>query len=111
MSHRTPKPSNLEALDRFWRRSPFHDESIESVAALNKRVVIRLTEMTLVIIGATDLKRCELPSIWLYESIVQERGRLILDVETTTDCIEVAGTDIRLIRNSELTVMIPPIDN
>jgi hypothetical protein len=76
MSRRSREPSNLEALDRFWRRSPFHDESIEAVTALNSRVVIRLTELTLVITGATDLKRCELPTVWLYQSIEHEGGRL-----------------------------------
>jgi hypothetical protein len=110
MSRRSRETSNLEALDRFWRHSPFHDESIEAVTALNSRVVIRLTELTLVVTGATNLKRCELPAVWLYESIVQEGGRLILDVETDTGHLHVAGAGVRLIRNSDLAVLIPPID-
>ena len=110
MSHRTREPSNLEALDHFWRRRSFHDESIEEVTALNRRVVIRLTEMTLVITGTVDLKRCELPAVWLYESIVQEGGRFILDVETDTGHLKVTGTDVRLIRNSDFAMLIPPID-
>ena len=33
MSHHTGEISNPELLDRFWRRSPFHDESILEVTA------------------------------------------------------------------------------
>ena len=110
MSHRHSEPTNLEARERYWRRSPFHGESIEEVTALNKRVVIPLTLMTLVITGATDLKRCELPAVWLSDSMVQEGDGLVLDVETDTGRLKVTGTDVRLIRNSDLAVLIPPID-
>ena len=74
------------------------------------RVVIRLKEMSLVITGATDLKRCELPAVWLSETMAQDRGKLILDVVTDTGHIRVTGADLRLIRNSDLAVLIPPID-
>jgi hypothetical protein len=110
MSHRARAPSNLEALDRYWRRSPFHDHEIREITALNGRVVIRLKEMSLVITGATGLKRCELPAVWLSESVAQEDGKLILDVQTETGRIRVAGVDVRLFRNSDLAVLIPPID-
>ena len=110
MSHRNREPSNVEALNRFWRRSPFHDAPIEEVNALNRRVVIRLTEVSLVITGATDLKRCELPAVWLQESLIQDGGRLFLNVETDTGHLKVSGVDVRLIRNSDLAVLIPPID-
>src|SRR5438552_3593419 len=110
MSERRREPTNLEALERFWRRSPFHDESIESVAALNKRVVIRLGGMTLVITGATGLRRCELPAVWLYESLALKGDRFTLEVETDTGDLSVTGSDVRLIRNSDLAVLIPPID-
>lgn len=110
MSHRTRESSNFEALERFWRRSPFHDESIVEVKALNKRVIIRLERMTLVITDVTDLKRCELPAKWLYESIKRNGVKFYLDVETTTGHLKVVGCDIRLIRNSDMAVLIPPID-
>ena len=74
MSQRHVEHTNLEALDRFWRRSHFHDEFIEHIAAMNKRVVIRLKEMTLVITGATGLKPCELPAVWLYQSVAFNGG-------------------------------------
>jgi hypothetical protein len=110
VSQRTRKPSNLEALDRYWRRWSFHDHEIREITALNRRVVIRLKEMSLVITGATSLKRCELPAVWLYDSIAQEGGKVVLDVETNAGHIRVTGTDVRLIRNSDLAVLIPPID-
>jgi hypothetical protein len=84
MSHRSRNPTNLESLDRFWRRSPFHDDSIQEVTATNKRVVIRLTRLTLVITGASDLTRCELPAVWLRESLVPKGDGFILDVATET---------------------------
>jgi hypothetical protein len=110
MGHHTCEPSNLEALDRYWRRSPFHDQEIREITALNRRVVIRLKETSLVITVATDLTRCELPAVWISESIAQERGKFILVVQTDTGQIRVAGADVRLIRNSDLAVLVPPID-
>jgi hypothetical protein len=110
MNRHPQTTTNLEALEHYWRRSSFHDELIEEVAALNKRVLIRLTHMTLVVTGATDLKQCELPADWLDCSIVRERDRFILDVETDSGHIKVTGTDVRLIRNSDLAMLIPPVD-
>ena len=83
---------------------------IEEVSALNKRVVIRLEEFTLVVTGAIDLKRCDLPAIWLYDSITEKLGRVCLDVETDNGHLIVTGLDLRLIRNSDLAMLIPPID-
>jgi hypothetical protein len=110
MSQRSREPTNLECLDRFWRRSPFHDRPIEEVTALNKRVVIRLKELTLIITGATDLTRCELPAVWLRESIAPKGEGFSLDVETDTGHLRVSGSDVRLVRNNDLAVLIPPID-
>jgi hypothetical protein len=102
--------SNLDALEIYWRRLPFHDEAIESVVALNRRAVIRLRNMTLVVTGASSLKRCDLPAIWLYESITRQGGNFVLDVETDTGHLVVAGADVRLIRNSDLAMLVPPVD-
>ncbi|WP_337177718.1 hypothetical protein [Paludisphaera sp.] len=110
MSQRPRADANLEALGRFWRRSPFHDRSIEEITALNRRVVIRLADLTLIVTGATDLERCELPAVWLRESLMLAGEGFKLDVETETGPLRVAGSDIRLIRNSDLAMLIPPID-
>ncbi len=110
MSKPSRVSANLEALDRFWRRSPFHDDSIEEVTALNKRVLIRLEGLTLVVTGATNLGRCELPAVWLRESIAPKGDGFLLEVETDTGHLRVAGGDVRLIRNNDLAMLIPPID-
>ena len=110
MGQRKQSLENLEALKRFWRRSPFHDERIEEMIAVNRRVVIRLARMSLVITEVTNLKRCELPALWLYDSITTTGGEFVLDVETDRGDFKVKGKDIRLIRNHDLAVLIPPID-
>ena len=83
---------------------------IEEVSALKKRVVIRLEEFPLVVTGATDLQRCELPAVWLDESVAEKLGRFLLEVETDMGHLTVTGADLRLIRNSDLSVLIPPLD-
>lgn len=110
MSQHVGNSTNLELLEQFWRRSSFHDRLIEEVAALNKRVVIRLADLTLIITQATELERCALPAVWLRESIITKREGFSIDVETDTGRLRVAGRDVRLIRNSDLAVLIPPID-
>ncbi len=101
MSKPTRESTNLEALDRFWRRSPFHDDSIEEVTAINKRVIIRLTNLTLVVTGVTGLVRCELPAVWLAESIVPKGDGFLLDVETDDESLQITGKDMGLIRNDD----------
>ena len=110
MRDRPEVASNLELLERFWRRSGFHDYEIEQVSAINRRVIIRLTHMTLIVTGATDLERCELPTAWFSESVSQVKKQLTLKVVTETGTLKVVGADIRLIRNNDLAVLIPPID-
>jgi hypothetical protein len=104
------EPTNLELLERHWRRSPFHDQEIQEISALNKRVVIRLTDMTLVITDATKLERCETPTVWLYDKITPGTAGFSLDVETDEGWLRVSGSDVRLIRNNDLAVLVPPID-
>jgi hypothetical protein len=110
MRHHPHDPSNVEALELFWRRRTFHDMAIEEVSALNKRVIIRLSEFTLIVTGVTSLKRCELPADWLYHTVTEKAGGFRLDVETTDGHLTVSGVDVRLIRNSDLAMLIPPVD-
>lgn len=104
------KPTNLEALERFWHRSSFHDRLIEEVTALNRRVVIRLVDLTMIVTGATELKRCETPALWKSETLTPTGPGLVLDVETDVGRLRVVGADVRLIRNVDLAMLIPPID-
>ena len=107
---RAPDFANLDALDRYWRRSSFHDEVVVEVRALNKRVVIRLTDLSLVITNATSLQRCELPAVWLSELVVRTGHQFRLEIETESGPLAVTGDDVRLIRHADLAVLIPPVD-
>ncbi len=108
-----PKPKyqdHLDRLERYWRRSTFHDAEIESITAINKRAIIRLTDMTLIVTGVTELKRCETPTSWLDYELKPQGERFRLDVETEEGPLSIVGTDIRLIRNCDMAILIPPID-
>jgi hypothetical protein len=103
----------MDALDQFWRRSPFHDMVVETVSALNRRVLIRLKEYTLIATGVTaadGLTQCELPAVWLSERIQPKSRGYLFEVETEGGTFSIAGSDVRLIRNNDLAILIPPID-
>ncbi|AMV17185.1 hypothetical protein [Planctomyces sp. SH-PL14] len=110
MSKASPLSQHLAALQQFWRREPFHDAPILDVSALNRRALIRLAEWTLVITGCSRLERCGTPTVWLYESVQPDPNGFELVVETEEGNLKVRGTDLRLIRNSDLSMVIPPID-
>lgn len=110
MSKASPATQHLAALQQFWRREPFHDAPILDVSSLNRRVLIRLPEWTLVITGCSRLDRCGTPTVWLYESIHAEPNGFELVVETEAGDLKVRGTALRLIRNNDLSIVIPPID-
>lgn len=110
MSKASPAAQHLAALQQFWNRETFHDAPILEIAALNRRALIRLAEWTLVITGCSRLQRCATPTVWLYESIHPEPNGFELVVETEAGPLEVRGTDLRLIRNSDLSIVIPPVD-
>ena len=105
--------SNLDTLQAFWNRHSFHDASIDKVSALNKRVVIRLDEYSLVVTGVTaviGLNNCEFPTSWLYHRITNVPSGFRLDVEAELGDFAITGSDVRLIRNEDLAVLVPPID-
>jgi hypothetical protein len=87
--------------------------AVETVSALNRRVLIRLRDYTLVATGVTaanGLTGCELPSAWLSERLQDRSGRYLLEVETDGGNFSIMGSDVRLIRNSDLAMLIPPVD-
>jgi len=110
MSDRQTARVNWEALNRFWQRTNFHDMAIEQISALNRRVNIRLKEFTLVVTKTTELQRCELPAVWLVDSVTDTPAGFRLSVETDRGQLIVSGVDVRLLRNCDLAVLIPPID-
>lgn len=105
---------NWQLLERYWRRRCFHDIPIESVWAGRRRVVIRLQTYTLVVTNVTKLTRCELPAIWLYDSLKPTASGCVLDVETDTGHLIVSGADVRLLTIDDVgdcRILIPPIDS
>lgn len=110
MSKASPVTQHLAALQQFWNRAPFHDAPILETTALNRRALIRMAEWTLVITGCSRLQRCPVPTVWLSESIHPEPNGFELVVETESGPLKVQGTDLRLIRNSDLSIVIPSVD-
>lgn len=105
--------SGAKALAQFWRRTPFHDMVIKQISAVNQRVIFRLEEFILIVTGVTDatgLAQCELPATWLSERLEEKSGRYLLNVETEGGPLSIKGVDFRLIRISDLAMLIPPID-
>lgn len=106
-------PSSIGLLETFWRRYTFHDMEVEDIIPVNRRVIVRLYEYTLIVTDTSRFQKreLELPTAWLYESMKFEGGRLTLKVETDGGGeFEVAGRDIRLIRNRDWAILIPPVD-
>jgi hypothetical protein len=88
--------------------------SIDGVLALNKRVVIRLDEFSLVVTGVTavtGVNKCEFPTSWLYHKITSVPNGFRLDIEAELGDFAITGSDVRLIRNEDLAVLVPPIDS
>ena len=83
---------------------------IEDVTAANGRVVIRFDEFTLVVTETTELKRCELPAVWLKQSVIHRSGKYLLEITTDTGRMSVIGADFRLLRNLDLAMLVPPVD-
>ncbi|HVV99482.1 MAG TPA: hypothetical protein VHB77_04040 [Planctomycetaceae bacterium] len=107
-----PSESNLEALERFWRRTTFHDMVIEEITAIHQRVILRFYELTLVVTGVTEFKRCEeIPTAWITHRMTPLPGGFRMEVETEESRLSVTGKDVRLIRNNDLAMLIPPIDS
>lgn len=101
---------HLEILNRIRRREQFHDQEIESITAINKRVIIRLDYVTLIITNVTELKRGPLHTRWIDGAFTPQGSSFILVVNTDEGPIHIKGSDIRLIRNADLAILIPPVD-
>ena len=82
------------------------------VDALNRRVLIRLDEYTLIVTQVSKLTQniSELPTTWLYEKWVGRGDEFALQVKLEDGSCEVIGRDLRLIRNNDLAILIPAID-
>jgi hypothetical protein len=86
---------------------------IEQIVAVNRRVIVRLEEYTLVVTQVSKFTSHidELPTSWLYDKWEERGDSFMLAVEAELGAFEVVGRDIRLIRNSDMAVLIPAIDS
>jgi hypothetical protein len=102
--------SNIDALNKFWRRQPFHDMGILDVRCINKRVIVWLEEFILVCVDVEVFVKSEFPTEWLYETIEQGKSSYVLSITTTDGTMTIEGKKIRLIRTKDLSVLIPSLD-
>jgi hypothetical protein len=109
MAARSGTTSSTALLEEFWRRHTFHDMCVEKIDAINRRVVILLEEYTLIITEVSKLTKRfeELPAPWLYHTWTDIGDGFALGVELESGKFEVVGRDLRLIRNSDMAVLIP----
>ena len=115
MKHRNAAPqptSSIEQLDKFRRRHPFHDMAIERIVAVNRRVIVRLADYTLVVTQVSKFTNRieEFPTSWLYDKWEEHGDSFALTVEAEFGELEIVGRDVRLIRNSDMAILIPPIE-
>jgi hypothetical protein len=105
--------SNVALLDAFWRRSPFHDMEITSINRLSGRVVVSVGSYFLVLIGATryEGRLDRMPDVWLYDAMETVNDGRVLTVETESGKFVVAFRNLRLIRQDDYAVLIPPLDS
>ena len=112
MGMKQKPPSARTLLETFWRREPFHDSVVESIIATKQRLILRLSCYTLVITHVSKFTKEieELPTVWLYERWTERDCGFTLHVDLELGTFEVTGRDLRLIRNHDLAILIPPID-
>ncbi len=103
----------MESLRQFWRRTPFHDMAILAIAPRNKRLVVTLEEYVLVLPSLSDFisNVAEFPTVWLYESVTEAGARYHLTVKAESGDFSASCGDFRLIRISDMSVLVPPIDS
>lgn len=103
---------NIHALRAFWSRTPFHDEVVESIQRQNRRVIVRLQYHTLILTGVTSYReeQTTFPCVWLRETVDASGNPATLHVELESGSIQVTFRNLRLIRNSDCSVLIPPLD-
>lgn len=117
MTKREPLPNdtleeNLAALEKIWRRSPFHDMGVESIIPLNRRVIIMLDDWALVFVGVSRFVHNvkEYPTVWLDAKASQHAGQAELRVVCETGEFSLVFGNLRLIRRSDMAIIVPPID-
>lgn len=104
---------NLRALETFWNRTPFHDEVVESIQRQNRRAIVKLQYHTLILTGVTSYReeQTTFPCVWLSQTVDASGNPATLHVELECGSIQVTFQNLRLFRNSDLSLLIPPLDS
>lgn len=104
---------NIAALRAFWNRKSFHDMIVESIERRNGRVIILLEHYILLLTGTQRYKQNieEFPTPWISCVIIEESPFSKLNA-----CLELGGfecefANLRLMRRSDYSIFIPPIDS
>jgi hypothetical protein len=86
--------------------------AIESLVAINRRVLIRLEEYTLVITEVSKFSKEieEFPTSWVRHKWTERGNSFDLIVEAELGKFEVVGRDVRLFRNADMAILIPAVD-
>ena len=73
---------------------------------------MRLRDYTLILTGVTSYSEAEesVPSVWISQKVDECDDHLTLHVELEGGSIQLAFRNLRLIRNSDCSVLIPPLD-
>jgi hypothetical protein len=112
MAKKETMTSSIALLETFWKRHTFHDMEVESIHPVNRRVIIRLDEYTLVVTQVTKFTKKveEFPTSWLYHRWADRGAEFALHVDLELGEFDVVGRDLRLIRNNDMAVLIPAVD-
>ena len=103
---------NCRSLEQFRDRYSFHDAGILDVRCVAGRVIVTMDEYTLVLIDVKNVSNriSALPTAWLFERLTAEGGAATLHVEAEKGTIDAEFRNLRLLRNRDLTILVPNID-
>jgi hypothetical protein len=104
--------SNISALQTIWKRHTFHDAEIDSIQRLRGRVIVTLRDYHLVLTGVSHYSEDieELPTSWISQRIELKGNHAVLSTVAEVGSFTVTFANLRLIRRSDLSVLVPALD-
>lgn len=104
--------SNLFALLNCWKRHSFHEQKIESIRRLHEKVVITMDNFYLVFIGVTHCSEVieAFPTSWISQRGESHGNHATVAIEVEFGKISLTFMNLRLIRRSDLAILIPSLD-
>lgn len=104
--------SNLGALEAVWKRRTFHDMAVMSIDRTNGRVIVTLAEYILVLTGVDHYRGelDELPDSWIDHRLEKREQEAILTVKLELGQFTAQFRNVRLLRRSDYSMLVPPLD-